>query len=342
MLYHSDQVFQNARYLYSTPDYDGNPNVYRWNYFYTPVQIGDEIVGVRIAVRDMAHGQNNLPESQIYNWGIKKSDAALGGGKLGTSAASPGTSSAASSGATLDGGGGGNAASHTNVSSATPVESSIPQSRSVVNGTSSTIWQKNEGASNADPQTRSGAATLPVPPGTAPTDLPVVDQAAPSTPSKKKGIQIPIEERTWQDAGNRKVNAFQYDNPELHPYFAEAARALQYDLASSVKGERIPVYDSSSETGKDLIGFTGTKRSVTGPIAQALDNANLSYAQIEKALSDLIADNGQENYAAAKKVELVLDDTQHLSFCSAQLCSLTASMSKPLTSGNVRAFSAKE
>lgn len=203
MLYHSDQVFQNARYLYSTPDYDGNPNVYRWNYFYTPVQIGDEIVGVRIAVRDMAKTQ----ESQIYNWNIK-------------------------TGAALDGGGGGNAASHTNVSSATPVESSISQSRSVVNGTSSTIWQKNEGASNADPQTRSGAATLPVPPETAPTDLPVVDQAAPSTPSKKKGIQIPIDERTWQDAGNRKVNAFQYDNPELHPYFVEAA-PKEFDSRSS-------------------------------------------------------------------------------------------------------------
>lgn len=146
------------------------------------------------------------------------------------------------------------------------------------------------------------------PGGTGPVSLPIADQAPPSAPSKKKGIQIPIDERTWQDAGNRKVNAFQYDSPELHPYFVEAAKALQYDLAASVKGERLPVYDASSETGKDIIGFTGTKRSVTEPIAQALDNANLSYAQIEKALSDLIADNGQENYAAAKKVELVLDD----------------------------------
>lgn len=137
---------------------------------------------------------------------------------------------------------------------------------------------------------------------------PVSDQSSPGTSSKKEGIQIPIEERTWQDAGNRKVNAFQYDNPELRPYFAEAAKALQYDLASAVKGERMPVYDASSETGKDVIGVTGTKRSVTDPIAQALDNAGLSYAQIEKALDDLIADNGQENYAAAKKVELVLDD----------------------------------
>lgn len=67
MLYQSEEIFNNARYLYSTPDYDGNPDIYRWNYFYTPVQIGDEVVGVRIAVRDRVRGN----ESQIYHWGIK-------------------------------------------------------------------------------------------------------------------------------------------------------------------------------------------------------------------------------------------------------------------------------
>jgi len=80
MLHHSDKIFQNARYLYSTPDYDGDENVYRWNYFYSPVQIGDETVGVRIAVRDVVFGQNGKPDSQIYNWGIKR-DAVLGGGR---------------------------------------------------------------------------------------------------------------------------------------------------------------------------------------------------------------------------------------------------------------------
>lgn len=68
MLYSTEGIFKNARYLYSTPDYDGDPNVYRWNYFYTPVQIGNETVGVRIAVRDVATPRG----SQIYNWGIKK------------------------------------------------------------------------------------------------------------------------------------------------------------------------------------------------------------------------------------------------------------------------------
>ena len=131
---------------------------------------------------------------------------------------------------------------------------------------------------------------------------------AETSTQRRQGVQIPVQERTWQDAGNRKVNAFQYDHPELRPYYAEAARALKYDLASSTRGERFPILDANSTSGRDIIGYTGTKRSVTGPIAQALDNANLSYAQIDKAIDDLIADNGQENYAAAKKLELVLDD----------------------------------
>ena len=74
MLQHSPEIFDNAQYLYSTPDYDGNSDIYRWNYFYTPIQIGDDILGVRIAIRDVA----KEGESQIYHWDIKK-DATLDG-----------------------------------------------------------------------------------------------------------------------------------------------------------------------------------------------------------------------------------------------------------------------
>ena len=79
MLYTTEEIFKNSKYLYSTPDYDGDTNIYRWNYFYTPVQIGDSVVGVRIAIRDMINPQ----ESQIYNWGIKK-DTSLDGIGRGT------------------------------------------------------------------------------------------------------------------------------------------------------------------------------------------------------------------------------------------------------------------
>ena len=77
MLYVTEEIFKSAKYLYSTPDYAGDPNVYRWNYFYTPVQIGEDIVGVRIAIRDMATPK----ESQIYNWGIKKDTSLEGIGR---------------------------------------------------------------------------------------------------------------------------------------------------------------------------------------------------------------------------------------------------------------------
>ena len=95
MLYTTEEIFRNARYLYSTADYDSDPNVYRWNYFYTPVQIGENVVGVRVAVRDVVQGQDHLPESQIYNWGIKK-DASLGGVQPVVSDSSHDTSSDAS------------------------------------------------------------------------------------------------------------------------------------------------------------------------------------------------------------------------------------------------------
>lgn len=105
MLYSTEDLFRNARYLYSTQDYNGDPNVYRWNYFYTPVQIGNDTVGVRIAVRDMVKGTDgSTPESQIYNWGIKK-DASLDGGSHGPKVASPDVSSDASN-AIIDPGGG--------------------------------------------------------------------------------------------------------------------------------------------------------------------------------------------------------------------------------------------
>ena len=123
-------------------------------------------------------------------------------------------------------------------------------------------------------------------------------------PPRRTGVDIPIAERTWKDAGSRKVNAFQYDHPELRPYFLRAAQELRSELHSGTRGERFPIKDADGY----ITGYTGVKRNVSEPVEQALDNAGLTYAQIEKAIDDLIADNGQENYAAAKKVELVLDN----------------------------------
>lgn len=92
MLYKTEDIFSKAKYLYSTEDYEGNPDIYRWNYFYTPVKIGNDTVGVRIAVRDMKEAK----ESQIYNWGIKKEATLADEGVSLTPSPFPGSSVASS------------------------------------------------------------------------------------------------------------------------------------------------------------------------------------------------------------------------------------------------------
>ena len=131
---------------------------------------------------------------------------------------------------------------------------------------------------------------------------PVVDNKPMEMPREQTGPHI--DERVYSDVSSRKVNAFQFDNPELHEHYAVAANGLQNDLRMATKGERFGVKDSDGY----YVDSIGIKRSVSPEIEVLLDNAKLSYAQIEKGLADLIADHGQENYAAAKKIELVLDD----------------------------------
>lgn len=123
-------------------------------------------------------------------------------------------------------------------------------------------------------------------------------------PEKNGQSGLFIDERTYDDVSSRKVNAFQFDNPELHGHFAEAAHSLTTILDESTKGERGGVFDADGYQ----TGSWGVKRETTAEIERLKDNANLTYAQIRKALQDIVANHGQENYAAAKKVELVLDD----------------------------------
>lgn len=68
MLGKTGEVFSKAKYLYSTGDKSGDPNVNRWNYFFVPLKLPGGNVGVRIAIRDII----TPGQSQIYNWDIKK------------------------------------------------------------------------------------------------------------------------------------------------------------------------------------------------------------------------------------------------------------------------------
>jgi hypothetical protein len=116
--------------------------------------------------------------------------------------------------------------------------------------------------------------------------------------------------RDYAEVGKRNINAYQYDHPEVRPYFQDAARGMLSDLAMSIKGEKYidaqVLYDTKGEAG-----VYGHKRMTTPDIAAMLDGLDgkykMSYADIEKGLEAIIEDKGSENIAASKRVEFYLD-----------------------------------
>ena len=127
------------------------------------------------------------------------------------------------------------------------------------------------------------------------------------TGSESSKPSDPFEERDWKEVGNRKTKAYMYENPEVKPFFQEAAQAMLGDLQNSVKGERWyndeVYYDSGGEHG-----WGGTERVTTDDIAYLLDNTNYTYADIEKGLKAIIEDDGAENNACSKRIEFLLND----------------------------------
>ena len=110
--------------------------------------------------------------------------------------------------------------------------------------------------------------------------------------------------RNFKEVGNKKINAYQYENPEVKPFFQYEASMMLDDLNNAAKGEKW-----ANEVNGEML-YSGTKRSVTTDIADLLDGNNgvkLSYDDIRKGLNAIINDNGAENIAAAKRIELVLD-----------------------------------
>lgn len=114
-----------------------------------------------------------------------------------------------------------------------------------------------------------------------------------------------IDRRDSASVGERSVNAFQFDHPELHSYYADAAAVLQEEMSFAQRGGEL-IRRTSREAGDDE--YIRTKRGVSERIARLLDDEGVRYDDIDRSLSAIIHNHGQENFAAAKRVELLLDD----------------------------------
>ena len=114
-----------------------------------------------------------------------------------------------------------------------------------------------------------------------------------------------IDRRDSASVGERSVNAFQFDHPELHQYFAEAAADLSEEMSFAQRGGEL-VRRTSHEAGDDE--HIRTKRGVSERIARLLDDEGVRYDDIDRSIEAIIHNHGQENFAAAKRVELLLDE----------------------------------
>lgn len=111
-----------------------------------------------------------------------------------------------------------------------------------------------------------------------------------------------IDNRNSAEVGSRSVNAFQYDHPEMRAFYRQAAEDLAADAGISMdQGQQV----------RKVRTMDGWKRErstqASAPVKAAMD-LGLTRADIIRGAEDIVEDNGKENNANAKRVEIVLDD----------------------------------
>lgn len=133
---------------------------------------------------------------------------------------------------------------------------------------------------------------------------PIPEDTTPEFEDAEPGkVKSPLESRDIDEVGNRSIKAYQYENPEVKPYFQEEAQNMLYDLDNTIKGERGAAID---ELGN--MEYYGITRQTTEAIAYLKDNYGYSYDQIRQGLNKIIEDDGKENNAVSKRIEFMLDE----------------------------------
>lgn len=113
-----------------------------------------------------------------------------------------------------------------------------------------------------------------------------------------------IDNRTYEEVSKRKAKSIQNDYPELKPYIQAEAKLMLKDLNESMKGKRIATTDEYGE-----MKWLGVKRQTTPALAEILDMPPVpTYERVKEALQRIVDDEGRENIALAKRIELIIDD----------------------------------
>lgn len=100
-----------------------------------------------------------------------------------------------------------------------------------------------------------------------------------------------IDNRNFSNVGDRSLKPFQMEHPELHKYYEDMAQTVLYDIGMATQFRTTNGYPKNKFTD-------GFKRALGGS----------SFNDGLQALLDISNDQGSENYALAKRMELFLDD----------------------------------
>lgn len=100
-----------------------------------------------------------------------------------------------------------------------------------------------------------------------------------------------IDNRNFSIVGDRSVKPFQMEHPELHKYYEDMAQTVLYDIGMATQFRTTNGYPKTKFTDE-------FKRALGGS----------SFNDGLQALLDISNDQGSENYALAKRMELFLDD----------------------------------
>lgn len=111
-----------------------------------------------------------------------------------------------------------------------------------------------------------------------------------------------IDQRTQNTVSEKNINAFQFDHPELQSYYKQAAEALIADADLSLQFPMSRRYERTMQGNK-----TVQAAQTSEALRTAMDETGLTRSQLIDAAQRIINDKGQENVAAAKRVELILD-----------------------------------
>lgn len=100
-----------------------------------------------------------------------------------------------------------------------------------------------------------------------------------------------IDNRNFSNVGDRSLKPFQMEHPELHKYYEDMAQTVLYDIGMATQFRTTNGYPKTKFTDE-------FKRALGGS----------SFNDGLQALLDISNDQGSENYALAKRMELFLDD----------------------------------